>query len=294
MKRLLLFISIMVCQLSLCQAQVKYVPEFVIEGTTGQQIVYDPAGTLLENDTNIKCVVYVMRNYWWEAVDVAVSQQEGKWIGRFDVPKDAVLLCAKMVAGDKTDWGWPATYATFVLDKNKQNKEGARLGWAMLRTPDSGLNLPGMMDDPKAEPLAGDTQLMWLNNEFAQFPQAQAHEFGYLVNTLQRVKPGEKNEQLRQNMKMFVDDKSLKLTDQQWSDLYDIARRTLIDSTLAIRIKEREKKAYPDGIISRDEELLRIQNLFGSVKTRAADDPTAAQAQDSCMAFFVVCLSSSC
>ena len=102
MKRLLLFISIMVCQLSLCQAQVKYVPEYVIEGTTGQQIVYDPAGTLLENDTNIKCVVYVMRNYWWEAVDVAVSQQEGKWIGRFDVPKDAVLLCAKMVAGDKT------------------------------------------------------------------------------------------------------------------------------------------------------------------------------------------------
>ena len=280
MKRLLLFISIMVCQLSLCQAQVKYVPEFVIEGTTGQQIVYVPVGTLLENDTNIKCVVYVMRNYWWEAVDVAVSQQEGKWIGRFDVPEDAVLLCAKMVAGDKTDWGWPATYATFVLDKNKQNKEGARLGWAMLRTPDSGLNLPGMMDDPKAEPLAGDTQLMWLNNEFAQFPQAQAHEFGYLVNTLQRVKPGEKNEQLRQNMKMFVDDKSLKLTDQQWSDLYDIARRTLIDSTLAIRIKEREKKAYPDGIISRDEELLRIQNLFGSVKTRAADDPTAAQAQE--------------
>ena len=243
MKRLLLFISIMACHLSLCMGQVKYVPEYVIEGTKGQQIVYDPAGTLLENDINIKCVVYVMRNFWWEAVDVALSQQEGKWVGGFDVPEDAVLVCAKMTAGDKTDWGWPATYASFVLDKNKQNKEGARIGWALLRTPDSGLNLPGMMDDPKAEPLSDEAQVMWFNNEFAQFPQAQPREFGYLVKMLQRVKPGEKNEQLRQNMKSFVEDKRLKLTDQQWSDLYDIAQRTLVDSALALRIKEKEKKA---------------------------------------------------
>ena len=269
----------MACPLTWCAAQVKYVPEYVIEGTKGQQIVYDPTGTVLENDTDIKCVLYVMRNYWWEATDVPVSQQEGKWIGHFDVPGDAVLVCAKMVAGEKTDWGWPTTYASFVLDKNKQNKEGSRLGWAMLRTPDSGLNLPGMMDDPKAEPLAGETQLMWLNNEFAQFPQAQAREFGFLVQTLNRVKPGEKKEELRRNLASFVDDKKLKLTDQQWSDLYDAAIRTLNDSALAKRVKEREKKAYPDGIISRDEELHRIQYLFGSVKTRAADDPTAAQAQ---------------
>ena len=33
MKRLLLFISIMACHLSLCMGQVKYVPEYVIEGT---------------------------------------------------------------------------------------------------------------------------------------------------------------------------------------------------------------------------------------------------------------------
>ncbi|MBP5386391.1 MAG: TlpA family protein disulfide reductase [Prevotella sp.] len=279
MRRLLLMVSMMACCLSWCQAQVKYEPEYIIEGTAGQQIVYDPTGTVLENDTDIKCVLYIMRNYWWEATDVALTQTEGKWIGRFDVPGDAVLVCAKMMAGGKTDWGWPATYASFVLDKNKQNKEGARMGWALLRTPDSGLNLPGMMDAPGAQPLSGETQLMWFNNEFAQFPQAQPHEFGYLVKTLNRVKPGEKKEQLRQNLTSFLDDKKLQLTDQQWSDIYDIALRTLGDSAIAKRVREREKKDYPDGIISRDEELLRIQNLFGSVKSRDADDPTAAQAQ---------------
>ncbi len=279
MKRLLLFVSVIFFHLSWCQAQVKYEPEYIIEGATGQQIVYDPTGTELENDTDIKCVLYIMRNYWWEATDVALTQTEGKWIGKFDVPQDAVLLCAKMTAKGKTDWGWPATYASFVLDKNKQNKEGARIGWALLRTPDSGLNLPGMMEDPKAQPLAGETQMMWFNNEFQQFPDAQAHEFGFLVNTLNRVKQGGNKEQLRQNALMFLDNPKLKMTDQQWSDIYDIALRTLADSALAKRVREREKKDYPDGIISRDEELLRIQNLFGSVKTRDADDPTAAQAQ---------------
>jgi len=109
-------------------AQVKYEPEYIIEGTKGQKIIYDPAGRTLENDTDIKCVLYIMRNFWWEATDVALTQQEGKWIGSFDVPKDAVLVCAKMTAGAKTDWGWPATYASFVLDKNKQYKEGGRIG----------------------------------------------------------------------------------------------------------------------------------------------------------------------
>ena len=279
MKRFLLFTWIMICHLAVCHAQVKYEPEYIIEGATGQQLIYDPTGTVLENDTDIKCVLYIMRNYWWEATDVVLTQIEGKWVGRFDVPRDAVLLCAKMTANGKTDWGWPATYASFVLDKNKQNKEGARMGWALLRTPESGLNLPGMMEDPGAQPLAGEAQIMWFNNEFAQFPDAQPREFGYLVQTLNRVKPGEKKEQLRQNAKMFLDNPSLKLSDQQWSDLYDIALRTLADSVLAQQVKEREKKEYPDGIISRDEELLRIQNLFGSVKSRDADDPTAAQAQ---------------
>ena len=261
------------------QSAVSYEPQYVIEGTTGQGILYNPAGTVLENEINLKCVLYVMRNFWWQAVDVSLTQEEGIWKGKFDVPEDATLLCAKFFTGDKTDWGWPATYATFVLDKEQKNKEGSRIGWAMLRTPYSGLNLPGMMEDEKAEPIEGDTQLMWFNNEFAQFPQAQLRELPFLLQTLNNVKPGEKNEQLKQNIAFFLDDKKLELTDQQLSDIYDACLRSLADTALAKRVYKMEKQRFPDGIISRDEELLRIQNLFGSVKTRDADDPTAAQAQ---------------
>lgn len=279
MKRLLTTVLLGTACFAQLVAGVKYQPEYVIEGTQGQQIIYDPAGTSLQNETNIRCVVYVMRDYHWEAHDVTVSQQEGKWAGQFDVPEDAVLVCAKFVANGMTDWGWPATYASFVLDKQQQNKEGANLGWAMLRTPESGLNLPGMMEDSTAAPIAPDVQLMWLNNEFQRFPQSLSREMNWLVPVLNRLKPGEKNQQLKDNISAFANDRQLKLTDQQWTYLYDIARRTLADSALAARLLARERQEYPDGILARAEELLRIQNLFGSVKTREADDPTSAEAQ---------------
>ncbi len=258
---------------------VQYEPQYVIEGAAKQKVVYNPAGTVLENEKKVKGVLYIMRNYWWEATDLDLKKRGGRWTATFEVPEDAVLLCSKFYTEEKADWGWPATYATFVLDKNKQNKEGSRLGWAMLRTPNSGLNLPGMMEAEGAQPIAGEVQLMWLNNEFQQFPQAQLHQLRYLVNTLGRVKPGEKNQQLKENILFFLANDSLSLTDQQWSDMYDIAQRTLSDTTLARQIKERTKALYPDGIMARDEELLRIQNLFGSVKTREPDDSIAALAQ---------------
>lgn len=285
MKRIVLgalilgYLIISSCSKKEAPGGVQYCPAHVIEGCAKQKIVYNPTGTVLEKEKNLKGVLYIMRNYWWEATDLNLKKCRGRWTATFEVPEDAVLLCCKFYTEDCVDWGWPGTYATFVLDKNGENKEGARLGWAMLRTPNSGLNLPGMMEAEGAQPIAGDVQLMWLNNEFQQFPQAQIHQLRYLVNTLERVKPGEKKQQLIENIRYFLSDDSLVLTDQQWTDMCDVARHTLSDTALARQVMECAKVLYPNGILVRDEELLRIQNLFGSVKTRDPDDSIAALAQ---------------
>lgn len=279
MKRLITTVNLVIACYTQLVAGVKYVPEQVIEGAKGQQIVYDPTGTVLENETGISCVLYILHDYWWQATDVAVTQVGGLWQGTFDVPLDAALMCAKFTANGKTDWGWPATHTTFVLDKQQKNKEGACMGWGMLRTPGSGLNLPGMMDDSTAVALEPNVQVMWFNNEYRQFPMAQPATMRYLVPALNRLQPGMNMDKIRENIRLYVNDKNLKLTDQQLTDMYDIARRSLNDSVLAALTLAREKQEYPDGILSRAEELLRIQNLFGSVKTREADDPTSAQAQ---------------
>lgn len=278
MKHLSSFLFMFCLNLTMAQAAVIYEPERVIEGTKAQKIIYDPTGTVLENETNLHCVLYVMRNFWWEALDVNIRQVEGRWQGEFDVPEDATLICTKFVANGKTDWGWPATYASFVLDRQQQNKEGSRLAWAMMRTPDSGLNLPGMMEDSTSVAISSDVQLMWLNNECAQFPLAQVHQLRYLTQVLARLKATQHNQQLKDYIASCLDDESIILSDQQLTDIYDISLKQWADSSLARKARECEKRRFPDGIISRDEELLRIQNLYGSVKTRQADDPTAAQA----------------
>lgn len=79
MKRLLLSLSVVILQMSLAMAEAKFAPDLVIEGAKGQQIVYNPAGTVLENETNLKCVLYVYRNYWWQATDLPLRQVEAHW-----------------------------------------------------------------------------------------------------------------------------------------------------------------------------------------------------------------------
>lgn len=256
------------------QAPVKnhcvFEPQYIIEGSTGNTLTYDPEGTALANSTDIRCVMYFFNGENYEATDVDLTQKEGKWVGTFTAPANASLLVCKFVSGNaikepqslKTDWGWPMTYTSFILDKNQKNKQGANMAWGLLRTPYSPLTVPGILEDSTAVPIQGDVTLFWFNNEFRYFPESQPRYFGNLVKILNQVKPGEKNEQLKENIHSFLNDKKLKLTDQQWSDMYDICLRTLNDSALAKEVKEKEQKLYRNGIIQRDEEIKKIADIY--------------------------------
>lgn len=247
----------------------KFNPEYVIEGAKNQQVIYNPAGTVLENETNIKAVIYYWgTDYTWKAHDLSLEQHEGKWIGTFNVPKDAALLTCKFYSDNKTDYGWCNTYTSFVLDKNKRNKPAANIGWALLRS-DESKSIPGMLADSAACPIKGEVVMMWFNNEFKYFPQRHPHTMGLLVKVLNRYKRGERNQMLKENIEFFLNDKKLKLSNQEWVDIYEIARFTLTDKDLAARIEQREKEEYPDGILTRDKEVWRISQLFVKEQDKA-------------------------
>lgn len=251
---------------------VQFVPQYIIEGTKNNQVIYNPAGTILENETNIKCVIYYwMPDFHWEAFDLPITQKEGKWIGTFNAPKEASLLTCKFYSGDKTDYGWPATYTSFILDKNKNNKPTANIGWALLRS-DESKSIPGLLADSAATPIAGDVVMMWFNNEFQRFNSQLPHTFGLLVKALNRYKRGEKNDILRQNIEQFLANDKLKLSNQDWVDIYEVAKFTLSDKELAARIEQKEKEEYPDGILSRDKEVWRISQLFVKEQDQAQKD----------------------
>lgn len=251
--------------------------QYIHEGDKAIGLTYDPAGTVLANETDIKCVLYLFQDRKWQAYDIDILQKEGKWIGTFDVPVDASLLLCKFTSGSvlngpnsvKTDWGWPATYASFVLDKNNNCKPGSYVAWGLLRQQYGNNSIPGLLEDSTAAPIGNDVVLYWHNQEFRYNPSEQPNHFKTLVATLRAVKPDEKNEQLKENLLHFLNDKDTNLTDQQLADMYDIATRTLNDSALANEIKQKEQKMYKHGIIERDVELMRVMNEIAVKKMDA-------------------------
>lgn len=244
-------------------------PENIIEGTSGNTVTYDPAGTALENETDIRCVMYLWQNRAWVATDVELSQVEGKWVGTFNAPKDASLLICKFYAGNlgdpatvKTDWGWPNTYSMFILDTKKQCKPSSYIAWGLLRMEYSPLTVPGLLEDSTAAPIKGDVALFWFNKEFSAHPEEQAHNVKYLAAVLGSVKPGEKNAQLKDNIRAFMADKKLKLTDQEYADIYNVCLRTLADTVLANEVKAKEQKLFKNGIIERDVQIPLVANRY--------------------------------
>lgn len=248
--------------------------QYIHEGDKAVGLTYDPAGSVLANATDIKCVLYLFQNRKWQAYDVDIQQKEGKWVGTFDVPADASLLLCKFTSGSllnganavKTDWGWPATYSSFILDKNNKCKPGSYVAWGRLRQKYSRSSLPGLLEDSTAAPITDDVVLYWHNQEFRYNPAEQPNHFKTLAALLNANKPGEKNAQLKENMLYFLNDKKTKLTDQQLADMYDIATRTLNDSAFAKEIKAKEQKMYKHGIIERDEEMMNVMNHIAKTK----------------------------
>lgn len=249
-----------------------FTPEHIIAGSTGNIVTYDPSGTVLENETDLHCVMYLYEDYVWTATDVALQQKEGQWTGTFDVPQNASLLTCKFTSGSmldgpdavKTDWGWPATYSSFILDAEKRCKPGSYIAWGLLRQKDSQYSIPGLLEDSTAAPIDDNVVLFWFNTEFRYYPEEQPKNYGRLVSVLNQVMPGQENEHLASNVKLFLADRNLVLTDQQWSDIYDVCLRTLRDTVLADEVKAREQEIFKHGIIERDEEIRRIQQLFVS------------------------------
>lgn len=256
-----------------------YSEKYIHEGDKGVGLTYTPEGSVLENETDLKCVLYLYIDRMWQAYDVDIVQKEGKWVGKFDVPMNVSLLLCKFTSGSelngpdgvKTDWGWPNTFCSFVLDKDNNAKPGSNVAWGRLRQAEGGQSLPGMLEDSTAAPISDEVVLYWHNIEFKYNFNEQPYHFKSLMSLLNNLKPGEKNAQIKENMLYFLNDKNTKLTDQQMADMYDIALRQMGDTALAQQIKEKEQKMYKHGIIERDVEMMRVMNYIA--KERVAGLP---------------------
>ena len=103
-------------------AQSIYNRKYLVAGQT-VDMTYNPAGTPLENAKDVKAIVYLWRDYVWEADEVDMTWRDTCWTGSYRIPLGTALLC-------------PVSGA--VKSLTKEDKILMRK-WYLIRQPDSNI-----------------------------------------------------------------------------------------------------------------------------------------------------------
>lgn len=130
------------------------------------EIVYDAAGTILNNRKNVRAVVYAYRNYKWYASDLNLSATGKVWKAPYKVPADCGIIAVKFKADTLVDNNKEAGYFTMFLDKDRAGAmaKGAYAGWGLARSPKYGMDIPGYI---KFEGISDSATYHWLNQEIS-------------------------------------------------------------------------------------------------------------------------------
>ena len=96
-------------------AQSIYNRKYLVAGQT-VDMTYNPAGTPLENAKDVKAIVYLWRDYVWEADEVDMTWRDTCWTGSYRIPLGTALLCPVFRGGEVLDKGGQNTYAQMVFD----------------------------------------------------------------------------------------------------------------------------------------------------------------------------------
>jgi len=130
------------------------------------EIVYDAAGTILNNQKNVSAVVYAYRNYKWYASDLNLRGSGKVWKAPYKVPADCGIIAVKFKADTLVDNNKEEGYFTMFLDKDRAGliAKGAYAGWGLARSPKYGMDIPGYI---KFEGISDSATYHWLNQEIS-------------------------------------------------------------------------------------------------------------------------------
>lgn len=103
-------------------AQSIYNRKYLVAGQT-VDMTYNPAGTPLENAKDVKAIVYLWRDYAWEADEVDMMWRDTCWTGSYRIPLGTALLCP---------------FSGAVKSLTKEEKIPMRK-WYLIRQPDSNI-----------------------------------------------------------------------------------------------------------------------------------------------------------
>jgi len=217
------------------------------------KLVYNPKGGPLQEKDNINVVAYLFNDYKWEIKNVKFVNNNGKWINNFCVPDNCGFIAFKFVNIDKDgniivdnndDSGFVNTVRV-----NKKVAPGAKLAWGVFRMPSFEKSIHGYFNKFT---ISKDALEFWLKQEIKEYPQNLPKFFDIYI-AVAKFCTGDKFKNIAPKLiEQFIANNK-NISEGLYSDIMNIYRFDLKDTSKANEIKSLIQEKFPNGQNSRFE-----------------------------------------
>lgn len=218
------------------------------------KITYNPDSTILKGLAPVSGVIYLYRNFDWEAHDLRMQMTDSGWAASYELPAGSALIVCTFSAAGKTDKGNRMPYAWLLSEKSGKQVPGAFAGWAFLRVASIHHTVPDIVDSSAF--ITDEVGRFWMNNEIRDHSDSRRKIFYNALTFLKNTDAQRADTVIHQQIAYIT-----ALPDVTEKELIDVARayrellgnRAKADSMNNVIIQR-----FPDGIVARDKWIYRM------------------------------------
>lgn len=217
-------------------------------------ISYRPDSTVLQGLAPVSGIIYLYRNFDWEAHDLNMQMTDSGWAARYMLPEGTTFLVCTFSAAGITDKGGKATYAWMLSDRNGQQPAGAYAGWAFLRAAAIHHTVPDIVDSSAL--ITDEVALFWMNQEVRYHPESRRKIFYNALTFLKNTDPARADSVIPKQIEYTI---SLPdVTEKELIDVARVYRDMMHDRTKADAMENLIRQRFPNGILERDKWVYRM------------------------------------
>jgi thiol-disulfide isomerase/thioredoxin len=217
-------------------------------------ISYRPDSTVLKGLAPVTGVIYLYRNFDWEAHDLNMQMTDSGWAASYKLPEGSSLIACNFSAAGKTDRGGKMTYAWMLSSPKGGQEPGAYAGWAFLRAASIHRSVPDIVDSIAF--ITDEVAFFWMNQEVMYHPDSRRKILYNALTFLKNSDPLKADTVIPKQIAYIT---SLPdVTEQELRAVVQVYRDLLHDREKADSLENAIRQRFPNGITERDKWVYRM------------------------------------
>ena len=244
----------LLCSLQcIAQQNLKFYPEVPVNGKECM-LLYKAEGTVLEGKAPVSGIMWYYKDKAWDAIDINMSLSDSGWVGKVDIPKNAVFAAFNFNSGKVIDNCGKQPYAIFIRSDEGREAPGSYAAWGMLKSKVTAGMVPQVINDSAY--ITDEVALFWMNNELKYFPASRRDIFYPAMMILKHSGAQRADTIIRREIAFMSNLKDL--TEMEWRKISKAYRELLHESGRADSVDRAIVNKFPGGITARDQAIYSL------------------------------------